>query len=213
MDVIIEEIDLMKKCSDCGILKMKTDFYFRNINQKLRKECTQCTKMKQKVYDCENSEKIKNYKKQYFHQNKGRINEYKKHYVKNRIKTGVNYRLIVYTRNRIYKSLKGMTKQSSTKEILGIDIDLYRKWLEFQFTPELNWSNIEVDHIKPVCMFDVSDDEQLKEAFSWKITQPLFIHDHRQKGTKFNFLDYQLQFIKAYQFIKLNDKRFNENLY
>ena len=57
MDVIIEENDLMKRCSDCGILKMKTDFDFRNINQKLRKECTQCTKMKQKVYDCENSEK------------------------------------------------------------------------------------------------------------------------------------------------------------
>ena len=32
MDDIIEEIDLMKRCSDCGILKMKTDFYFRKIN-------------------------------------------------------------------------------------------------------------------------------------------------------------------------------------
>ena len=107
----------MKRCSDCGILKMKTDFSFRNINQRLRKECVQCTKMKQKVYDCENREKIKKYKKQYFQQNKGRINEYKKHYVKNRNETDVNYRLIVYTRNRIYKSLKGMMKQSSSRDI------------------------------------------------------------------------------------------------
>ena len=28
----------------------------------------------------------------------------------------------------------------------------------------------------------------------------------RKKGTKFNFLEDQLQFIKAYQFIKLNEK-------
>ena len=102
MEDIIVENHLMKRCSDCGTLKMKTDFYFRNINQKLRKECVKCTKMKQQVYDSENREKIKNYKKQYFPQNKERINEYKKHYVKNGIKTDVNYRLKVYTRNRIY---------------------------------------------------------------------------------------------------------------
>ena len=107
-----------------------------------------------------------------------------------------------------------MTKQSSTKEILGIDVDTYRKWIEFQFTPEMNWSNIEIDHVKAICMFDVSDDEQLKEAFSWKNTQPLLKQDNRQKGTKLNFLDYQLQFIKAYQFLKLNgQERFKEDLH
>ena len=126
MDDIIEGNDLMKRCYDCGTLKMKTDFHFRNINQKLRKKCVQCTKMKQKVFDRENREIIKNYRKHYFQQNKERINEYKKQYGKNRIKTVVNYRLIVYTRNRIYKSLNGMTKQSSTKEILGIDIETYK---------------------------------------------------------------------------------------
>ena len=99
-----------------------------------------------------------------------------------------------------------MMKQSATKETLGIDIDLYKKWLEFQFTPEMNWSEIEVDHVKPVCMFDVSKDEELKEAFSWKNTQPLLKHDHQKKGTKFDFLDYQLQFLKAYQFIKFNEE-------
>ena len=58
-------------------------------------------------------------------------------------------------------------------------------------------------------MFDVSKEEELKEAFSWKNTQPLLKHDHQQKGTKFNFLDYQLQFIKAYQFLKWNGEGIN----
>ena len=68
----------------------------------------------------------------------------------------------------------------------------------------MTWDDIESDHVKPICMFNISNDEKLKEAFSWKKTQPLLKHDHHLKGTNFNFLEYQLQFIKADQFIKLN---------
>ena len=103
-----------------------------------------------------------------------------------------------------------MTKQSSTKEILGIDIDIYRKWIEYQMTPDMTWDNIEIDHVRPICMFDISKDEELKAAFNWKNTQPLLKEVHAQKGTKFNFLDYQLQFIKAYQFLSLNEEGYNE---
>ena len=71
-------------------------------------------------------------------------------------------------------------------------------------TPDMNWQNIEIDHVKAICLFDISKDEKLKEAFSWKNTEPLLKHDHQKKGTKFNFSDYQLQFIKVYQFLKLN---------
>ena len=70
----------------------------------------------------------------------------------------------------------------------------------------MNWTNIELDHVRPISSFDISDDEQLKEEFNWKNTQLLLQHDHQKKGTKFNFLYYQLQFIKAYQFIKLNEE-------
>ena len=148
-------------------------------------------------------DKIKSYNEQ---------NRERNNYLKNKRETDVNFRLISFTRSRIYKSLKGMTKQSSTKDILGIDIDLYRKWIEFQMTPEMNWSNIEIDHVKAICMFDVSKDEELRKAFNWKNTQPLLKEVHQQKGIKFNFLDYQNQFIKAYQFIKLNEERFNEKI-
>ena len=80
-----------------------------------------------------------------------------------------------------------MGKSSSTIDILGIDIETYKKWIEWQMTPEMSWTNIEIDHVKPICMFDVTKDEEIKEAFSWKNTQPLLKHDHQQKGTKFNF--------------------------
>ena len=78
--------------------------------------------------------------------------------------------------------------------------------MEFQFTPEMNWDNIEIDHVQAICLFDMSEDEELREAFNWKNTQSLLKHDHEKNGTKFNFLDYQLQFIKAYQFLRLKDQ-------
>ena len=52
----------MKNRSDCGFLKIKTDFYLRNINQKYRIECAQCTNIKQKVHDFEISKIEKNIK-------------------------------------------------------------------------------------------------------------------------------------------------------
>ena len=75
-------------------------------------------------------------------------------------KTDIYFHLIKNTRNRIYQALKGKVKSSSTKEILGIDVETYRNWVEYQMTPEMNWLNIEIDHVKPSSMFDVSKDKE-----------------------------------------------------
>ena len=84
---------------------------------------------------------------------------------------------------------------------------LKKNWIEFRFTPKMNWSNIEIDHVKPICMFNVSDDEEIKLAFNWKNTQPLLEEAHSQKSVEFSFLDYQIQFIKTYQSLKMNEER------
>ena len=73
----------------------------------------------------------------------------------------------------------------------------------------MNWSNTEVDHVKPICMFDLSDNEQLKGAFNWRNTQPLIKENLKQKGIKYNFLEYRLKFLRYYQFLKLNEQRPN----
>ena len=94
--------------------------------------------------------------------------------------------MIVYTRNKNYKSLKGVIKQSSSGCVLGIVVDIYRKWIEIQFTPEMNWVNVEIDHVKPICKFDISEVGELEEAFCWKNTQP-FSEENQHKGTKYVF--------------------------
>ena len=133
--------------------------------------------------------------------------------IEKRYKTDKNFRLNCKTRIRINQSLNSKSISISTKELLDKDINTYRKWIEYQMTSVMTWDNIYIDHGKPICMFDVSKDEKLKETFSWKNTQPILKETHSQTGIKFSFLDYQLQFIKAYQFIKLNEERHNENFH
>ena len=80
-------------------------------------------------------------------------------------------------------------------------------------TPEMNWSNIELDHVKPNCKFDKSNNIDFGGAFCWKFTQTLLKEVHQQKGKKFILLDYQLQFIKAYEILRLDKERQNESCY
>ena len=188
----------LKKCCRCEIVQVIENF---SKDRKCKDGLCPLCKCCRKDYYLKNLDKIKIYNEQ----NRERRNKY----LKSKRETDVNFRLFSNTRSRIYKSLKGMTKQSSTKDILGIDINLYRKWIEWQMTPDMTWDNIEIDHVKAFCMFDVSKYDELREAFNWKNTQPLLKEVHQQTGTKFDFLDYQLQFIKAYQFLKINEEGLN----
>ena len=160
-----------RKCSKRKSLSLKCNFY-KDITKidGCRPECIDCTKQ----YHCKNREKRN-------------LRERK------RLAIDGNYRLFRNTRRRTQCVLNGKPKPSSTRDILGIDINLSKNWIEWQMTLEMNWTNIEIDHVKPFCMFDVSRDED--EAFSWNNVQPLLIEVHSQKGVKFNFLDYQFQII------------------
>ena len=121
----------LKRCSKCENKQVKLNS-FKDITKKhsLRNQCINCTKH----YHYKNREK-KNQRER-----RRRIND-------------VNYRLIKNTRRRIQRALKGKSKSFSTIDILGIDINTYKSWREFQMTPEMNWSNTEIDHLSQfVCL-------------------------------------------------------------
>ena len=61
----------------------------------------------------------------------------------------------------------------------------------------MNWSKIEIHHVRPISSFDITNFEEMKEFFNSVNTQPLLKEVRSQKGTKFDFLDYRLQFKKS----------------
>ena len=97
-----------------------------------------------------------------------------------------------------------MVKQSTWGYTLNIDIDEDRRWIEYHFTLEKRKSFIEKHNVKPTSSFDKFSNNETKEAFHGTNTRPLSKENHHQKGKKCSFLDYRLQFIRAYQILKLN---------
>ena len=85
----------------------------------------------------------------------------------------VSFRLINNTKLPSCHALNGLSKSSSMVDISGTDIYSYKRWNECQLTPKLNWSNIEIDHVRPNGLTDVSKDEKLGEALNCKNTQQL----------------------------------------
>ena len=100
------------------------------------------------------------------------------------------FRFTKNMRRRINLGLKGYSKSETTEQILGCTfeeawkIDLIPKF-RFPMTRE-NYGEIwEVDHIRPVSSFDLSDPEQVKACFHHSNLQPLFIEENRSKSGKY----------------------------
>ena len=74
-----------------------------------------------------------------------------------------NCRIIHNLRSSIYNVLKHESKTSSTMDKIGVDVELYRLCIEFQMTPELYWTNIDIEHLKPISSFDMSKDKELRK--------------------------------------------------
>ena len=173
----------IKRCLKCEMDCLKSNFHQKNMSDDLYNQFRSCRKREYKENCVKNKEILFRKSKLYDKQYRDKINSHERR----RRQSDNSYRLIKKTRYRIFLVLKSKTKSSSTLDISAIDIETYRKWIEFQFTPKMNWSIIEIDHVKPICMFHVSDYDQLKDAFNWNNTQPLLKQDHQQKATKFIF--------------------------
>ena len=125
------------RCSKCGVMKLVVNFH--KDRQSKNGLSTSCKVSRKTVYYL-NQNRLIIHQRIYSEQNI----EKRDIYLENRRKIDFNLRLIVNTQNRIQNSLKSI-KSSSTKDILGINIDTYRKWFENQKTPEMNWRNIDVN--------------------------------------------------------------------
>ena len=63
----------------------------------------------------------------------------------------------------------------------------------------MNWKNIELDHIRPLPSFDLTDSDQLKEAVHFSNIQPLLRIDNRKKGANYHEHDLMVQHEKLYE--------------
>ena len=85
------DYDLIKKCSKGGIVKLKSNFHKKiKSSDGFFSQCKSCVIQKQRIYDCENREKIVNRNKDYRLKHDDKIMVQKKIYTNNSHKTMKN---------------------------------------------------------------------------------------------------------------------------
>jgi Uri superfamily endonuclease len=142
---------------------------------------------KKKEFHLSNRESALEYKKRHYSLNREKIIEQNLAYINRRSKVDAVFRIGRNLRSRLHSALKNNFKSGSAIKDLGCSIDELKSHLESQFTTQMTWDNYgpkgwHIDHIKPLCSFDLTNPEQLKEACNYKNLKPLWWTDNLSKG-------------------------------
>jgi len=181
---------------DCKACNSKYNKDKRNKNPE--------TKKKRKEYNArpDVKERMKQYSKEYYsrpgqkekHRERVRKSsalpenrEHKRKYQNQKRKDDIQYRLSGNLRSRLYMAIKNGQKAGSAIDDLGCSIEYLKKHLEKQFQPGMTWDNYgewHIDHIRPLCSFDLTDRYYFIEAVHWTNLQPLWAIDNLKKGER-----------------------------
>lgn len=146
-------------------------------------------------YQSENREKILAKGREYYWKNRDLIARKRKankekfrQYARNqRLKNPV----VASQRCRVYREFKklSLNKPCHSLELMGCDAEFLKSHIEKQFKCGMSWGNYgyrgwHVDHIRPICSFDLSDPQQHKAAFHYSNLQPMWGRDNFAKGGK-----------------------------
>lgn len=179
----------MLHCNTCGIDKPEGEFVKGH-----KTYCKECLRKYAKMYRAKNKVLIKE-RQQTWYTEKGK--EWKKEYVqtnavsiaqrdRNRYAEDTSFRMKKILRTRLYKTMKGVKKSKHLMNMLGIDLQTFMVWIEFQFTDDMSWANYastwEIDHFIPCSSFDLSEKESQYTCFNWKNMRPLYKKDNSLKS-------------------------------
>ena len=67
-------------------------------------------------------------------------------------------------------------------------------------TPEMTWKSIDLDHVRPLSSFDLTNREQLKEAAHYTNIQPLLKSKNRKKSSRLHEHDLAIQRNNIYEY-------------
>ena len=101
-----------------------------------------------------------------------------------------NQQLAKLLRWRVNNAIRGKMKPGSSVKLLGCSIEEFRVHLESLFLPGMSWMNRgrggwHIDHIKPLCLFNLEDLEEFRAACHYTNLQPLWERDNLSKNKKF----------------------------
>lgn len=120
-------------------------------------------------------------------------------------------KLVEYPKGRIIKALqrKNVKKSTNTVDLIGCSYAELEKWLEYQFTAEMNWENMgsywHMDHVTPCSLFELDIEKEQFKCFNWRNLRPLEAKKNITKSDKIVVMDILHQELK----VKYYEKNFS----
>jgi len=228
-----------KQCGMCEIIKPINNFRkYTDRVEAFSKTCKSCLNEKDKkrkknlrqkrletfmvkCEKCEEEKPLKNFAKlKKFYKKKicnscypKFLTEQKTEWCKKESQTNINYRLKKSLASRLRTVL---IKNDSTMNYIGCNIQYLREWFEYNFTDEMNWDNYgsfwSIDHIIPVCKFDLTEEEQKLKCWNWSNLMPVTVKfNSSKKEIDSNQVNYILEKIKKFKEEGSTTKWFSED--
>jgi hypothetical protein len=139
------------------------------------------------------------YKAEWARRNRERLSQYLCIYFRERSRSDPAFAIRLRLRSRLVATIRRlMTGRSATgviRELLGCSESELVRHLESKFLPGMSWDNRNqwhIDHIKPLCAFDLTDPEQQALAFHYTNLQPLWAGDNMRKGGRYGGVEITL---------------------
>lgn len=138
-----------------------------------------------KDYRIKNIEKEREREKKYYHENKVKLRKKNNEYKYNKLKTDPYHRMKKNLSDRIRKLLMEKKGGKKTLDIVGLNSDDFRKYIEKLFSDGMCWDNYglwHLDHIKPICL--AKTEEEILKYNHYTNLQPLWAEDNLKKNRK-----------------------------
>ena len=205
-------MDDVKKCSKCKTFSSKSNF-FKDITKKdgYRPSCKICCRK----YYYINRNRILNNHKNHNKKNQSKINTYERQ----RKKTDFTFKLFCNIRRRTNSAFESQNikKTNKTIDLIGCSQAFLRKWILHQLygnMTEENYGRIWcLEHCYPLSKINLSDKNEMNKSTNWIILRPMYCSENISKGDKIDHRLHLMQAVKAYQFIKLNEKGPNKDVH
>jgi len=220
---INKSIDKYRKYTDREDSYSKTCKRCLNEQDKIRKKNIRIKKSETFMAKCEKCEEEKALKEfaklKKFYKKKICIScypqfliEQKNEWCKNERVTNINYRF----KKSLASHLRSViVKNDSTMSYIGCNIQYLREWFEYNFTGEMDWDNYgslwSIDHIIPVCKFDLTNDNEKLKCWNWSNLMPVTIKfNSTKKDIDINQINYILKQIEKFKEEGSTTKWFSE---
>lgn len=140
------------------------------------------------------------------------LKEQKIEWCRKESKNNINYRLKKSIASRLRTVL---IKNNSTMNYIGCNIQYLREWFEYNFTLKMNWDNYGsywfMDHIIPVCKFDLTIEDEKLKCWNWSNLMPVTMKfNSSKKEIDTNQIHYILKQIEKFKEEGSTTKWFSE---